>query len=115
MIASYIPRNQTNLFTEQQLMLSENQDQLTEFIGLPFSKEAFLKQIQIKSENYNQVNRTLIHKVLKLKYDGLSNNAKSLENIENLLSHDCYTVVTGHQLCLFTGPIYFVYKILHVI
>jgi bacillithiol biosynthesis cysteine-adding enzyme BshC len=115
MKASYIPRNQTNLFTEQQLMLSENQYQLTEFIGLPFSKEAFLKQIQIKSENYNQVNRTLIHKVLKSKYEGLCNNAKSLENIENLLGNDCYTVVTGHQLCLFTGPIYFVYKILHVI
>jgi bacillithiol biosynthesis cysteine-adding enzyme BshC len=115
MKASYIPRNQINSFTQQQLMLSENQDQLTEFIGLPFSKEAFLKQIQIKSENYIQANRTLIYKVLKSKYDKLNNNAKSLENIENLLSYDCFTVVTGHQLCLLTGPIYFVYKILHVV
>ncbi|MFM7681978.1 MAG: bacillithiol biosynthesis cysteine-adding enzyme BshC, partial [Bacteroidota bacterium] len=104
-----------NSFTQQQLMLSENQDQLIEFIGLPFSKEAFLKQIQIKSENYNQANRILIHKVLKSKYDALGNKAKSLENIEKLLNINCYTVVTGHQLCLLTGPIYFIYKILHVI
>jgi len=115
MKATYIPRQQTNSFTEQQLLLSENQDKLVEFIGLPFSKEAFPKQIQIKSENYNQENRIILHKVLKSKYDSLGNNSKSLENIEKLLDNNCYTVTTGHQLCLFTGPIYFVYKILHII
>ncbi len=115
MKATYLPRNQTNSFTDQQLLLSENQNQLDEFIGLPFSKEAFPKQIQIKSENYIQANRLLLHKVLKSKYGTLENNSKSVENIEKLLDHNCYTVVTGHQLCLFTGPIYFIYKILHVI
>ena len=115
MKATYIPRQQTNSFTEQQLLLSENQDKLVEFIGLPFSKESFPKQIQIKSENYNQANRIILHKVLKSKYDSLGNNSKSLEKIEKLLDNNCYTVTTGHQLCLFTGPIYFVYKILHII
>lgn len=115
MKATYIPRIQTNSFTEQQLLLSENQKDLQEYIGLPFSKEAFNEQIKLKSENYNQTNRTLLYKVLKSKYDLLDNNSKSLENIEKLLDIDCFTITTGHQLCLLTGPIFFIYKILHVI
>lgn len=115
MKATYIPRKQTSSFTELQLLLSDKQDELVEFIGLPFSKEAFPKQIKLKSENYDQANRVLIHNVLKTKYTTLENNAKSLENIEKLLNYNCYTVVSGHQLCLLTGPIYFIYKILHVV
>ena len=34
---------------------------------------------------------------------------------ELLLKNDTYTVCTGHQLCLFTGPLYFIYKIISTI
>lgn len=36
-------------------------------------------------------------------------------NIEALLRSDCYTVTTGHQLCLATGPLFFLYKIVTTI
>ncbi len=115
MKATYIPRRQTNSFTEQQLLLTENQNSLREFIGIPFSKEAFLKQIELKSENYNQDNRQILQSVLTSNYSSIENNSKSLENINKLTDKNCFTVTTGHQLSLLTGPIYFIYKILHVI
>lgn len=36
-------------------------------------------------------------------------------NIESLLSPHTFTIVTAHQPNLFTGPLYFLFKILHVI
>jgi bacillithiol biosynthesis cysteine-adding enzyme BshC len=40
---------------------------------------------------------------------------KSKANISLLKNENAFTVTTGHQLCLFTGPLYFIYKILHTI
>ncbi|MFO0434763.1 MAG: bacillithiol biosynthesis BshC, partial [Sphingobacteriaceae bacterium] len=40
---------------------------------------------------------------------------QTLKNINLLLNQNTFTVTTGHQLCLFTGPMYFIYKILSVI
>ena len=36
-------------------------------------------------------------------------------NIESLESTDTFTITTGHQLCVFTGPLYFIYKIVSTI
>ncbi len=35
--------------------------------------------------------------------------------IDDLLDEKTFTVTTGHQLCLFTGPLYFVFKIISAI
>jgi len=37
------------------------------------------------------------------------------KNIEALLSEDTFTITTAHQNNLFTGPLYFIYKIVHAI
>ena len=37
------------------------------------------------------------------------------DNIEPLKRSNSFTVTTGHQVCLFTGPLYFFYKIISVI
>ncbi|HBS12012.1 MAG TPA: bacillithiol biosynthesis cysteine-adding enzyme BshC, partial [Flavobacteriaceae bacterium] len=36
-------------------------------------------------------------------------------NIQSLLSKNTFTITTGHQLNLFTGPLYFLYKIVSVL
>jgi len=36
-------------------------------------------------------------------------------NVSLLLNENSFTVCTGHQLCLFTGPLYFIYKIISTI
>ncbi len=45
---------------------------------------------------------------------GMASDA-TLENIKKLEDKNCFTVTTGHQLCLFTGPLYFIFKIITVI
>jgi bacillithiol biosynthesis cysteine-adding enzyme BshC len=115
MKATSIPRNLTNCFSEQQLLISNHQKSLEDFIEKPFSKEAFSSQIELKSKNYLHSNRKLLQSVLISKYSELDNNAQVLKNIEKLSDENCYTITTGHQLSLLSGPIYFIYKILHVI
>jgi bacillithiol biosynthesis cysteine-adding enzyme BshC len=115
MKATYIPRIQTNSFSEQQLFISDDQNKIKEFIGIPFSKEAFPKQIEQKSANYKKENRKILQSILYSSYQLLENNTKSIKNIEKLSDSNCFTITTGHQLSLLTGPVYFIYKILHVI
>ncbi len=46
---------------------------------------------------------------------GLTLSSKQKENIENLRLANTFTITTGHQLNLFSGPVFFVYKILQTI
>lgn len=62
------------------------------------------------------IDRTLLVSVLA-KQAAQSNYSSELtaSQIDRLSSEDVFTVTTGHQCCLFGGPMYFVYKILSVI
>lgn len=53
--------------------------------------------------------------VKRLTYQHQGAHTKQLDNIKQLENEHCFTVCTGHQLNLFTGPAYFVYKIVHTI
>lgn len=110
-----IKRQATNFFSEQELLLSENQQKLTDFIGLPFSKDAFQKQALLKSKEFGTEKRELLAKELNKKYASIQENEICKKNIDLLKNENCFTITTGHQLSLLTGPIYFIYKILHVI
>lgn len=61
------------------------------------------------------VNRNLLVDVLQKEYSStiISNKLKS--NIDALLSENTFTVCTAHQPNIFTGHLYFIYKILHAI
>ena len=96
-------------------MLSESQHELSDFIGIPFSKDAFQKQAQLKSKEFNTEKRKLLAKELNNKYASIKQNEICKKNIDSLTNENCFTITTGHQLSLLTGPIYFIYKILHVI
>lgn len=84
---------------------------------LPFyqyapSIEGFKKFIQ--EQTFPGVNRELLVKVLKERYSKTASEATA-KNIELLKEKNTFTVTTGHQLCLFTGPLYFIYKIVTAI
>ena len=48
-------------------------------------------------------------------YEGVDMSQPSKKNIEHLSNDNCFTITTGHQLNLFTGPLYFIYKIISAI
>ncbi len=74
------------------------------------------KQILSSKDVFKNIDRKLLVKVLKEQSSLVNNsNPRSLKNIELLSKENSFTVTTGHQLCLFTGPLYFIYKIFSVI
>ncbi len=58
------------------------------------------------------IDRDVLVNVLKKQY---SYCQLPTANCELLLDKNTFTVCTGHQLCLFTGPLYFIYKIISTI
>ena len=77
--------------------------------------ENFKLQIEEKSFNYNINRRAVLVTSLQDQYSNLEPSEETKRNIELLASKNTFTVTTGHQLNLFTGPLYFLYKIVSVI
>jgi len=77
--------------------------------------ENYLDQIKEKNKLYNHSFREVLKKELLNQYRNLSNNKKQLDQINRLSDKNTFTVTTGHQLNLFTGPLYFFYKIIDTI
>lgn len=70
---------------------------------------------RLNSRKFESSKRKVLVDHLKLQYAQISLNETVSENIESLLKDNSFTVVTGHQICLATGPLYFIYKILSTI
>ena len=68
-----------------------------------------LPAIQLKKEQ--AINRPLLVEVIKSQYEGINTSSAVINNIDQLAHSNTFTVITAHQPCLFTGPLYFIYKI----
>ncbi|MGB1211642.1 MAG: bacillithiol biosynthesis cysteine-adding enzyme BshC, partial [Lacinutrix venerupis] len=77
--------------------------------------ENFQAQIKEKSTAFKQETRDVLVNVLKEQYKSVETSKTTFSNINNLQSSNTFTVTTGHQLNLFTGPLYFLHKIVSTI
>ena len=77
--------------------------------------ENFEDQILEKQQNFNDVSRKTLVSVLQKQYANVETFVLTKHNIEALLLKNTFTVTTGHQLNLFSGPLYFLYKIISTI
>lgn len=77
--------------------------------------ENFNIQIQEKKNNFPLGNRLILAQALQEQYQDVQASQASLDNIDLLKKATTFTITTGHQLNLFTGPLYFLYKIISVI
>ena len=103
-----VPYSSTNQFSKLVIDYLNEDGQLKPFISHFPNLENFEKQI---AEKKNQkINRKVLVEVLKKQNSNLSLSEQSTNNIEKLLSKNTFSMTTGHQLCLFTGPLYFIYK-----
>jgi bacillithiol biosynthesis cysteine-adding enzyme BshC len=77
--------------------------------------ENFNNQIDVKRASFNQQSRHILVESLKKQYEYIETSETTLNNIESLSQDNTYTITTGHQLNIFTGPLYFLYKIVSTI
>lgn len=99
--------DKTGCFNQFFLDYVNRKENLKPFISDFFSKES-LK------------NPFLDFKYREELYSSLQNQYKEVgleppEQLSALLDNSTHTITTGHQLCLFTGPLYFHYKIMSTI
>ena len=79
------------------------------------SLDNFKNQIQEKAINYNTAHRDVLVSALTEMYKTVDTTEIVKKNIKLLNSDTTFTITTGHQLNLFTGPLYFLYKIISTI
>jgi uncharacterized protein YllA (UPF0747 family) len=78
--------------------------------------ENFSLQLAEKEQNFNSKdNRKTLVSALEKQYQTFDISEVTQKNISLLADSKTFTITTGHQLNLFTGPLYFLYKIVSTI
>ncbi|MCL4122414.1 UNVERIFIED_CONTAM: hypothetical protein GTU68_044495 [Idotea baltica] len=108
---SHIPFRNTGYFSKLMCdYLDENQDVKTFYNRFP-NLENFKNQIEEKQGVFTLQSRLALASVIQKQYQHIERSELTLQNIELLKLENTFTITTGHQLNLFTGPLYFLYKI----
>ena len=71
--------------------------------------------VQWEEKSNHKIDRKTLVEVLNDQNQSLTLSPLTRYNINSLFEEDTFSITTGHQLCLFTGPLYFVYKIISTI
>jgi bacillithiol biosynthesis cysteine-adding enzyme BshC len=104
---------ETDAFSPIFLDYVQQSKKLQPFYGLPPQPDAVKTLIDTRSHEPGR--RKLLVDVLTQQYEDISLTDAVSENIASLASGQTFTVTTGHQLNIFTGPLYFIYKIVTVV
>jgi len=114
MKANYIDYSETKSFSPAIIRYLENDPALKPFFSFKADIDGFQQLINTKA---NDCNRDVLVEVLTEQYSRLNQtlNTSVRKNIDLLIDKSTYTVTTGHQLNLFTGPLYFIFKIVTAI
>jgi bacillithiol biosynthesis cysteine-adding enzyme BshC len=80
-----------------------------------FSIDHFKHQIHVKQNAFSSEQRLVLFTDLERQLSNLVLSSKQKENLESLKQANTFTITTGHQLNLFSGPAFFVYKILQTV
>ena len=86
---------------------------LRPFYKYPTEYASFAQVIEDKKNDYT--NRDVLFKALQRQYSKLGVPEEVKSNINKLKSENTFTIVTAHQPSLFTGPLYYIYKIISTI
>jgi uncharacterized protein YllA (UPF0747 family) len=115
MKAHHIPFIETGYFSDLMCDYLNDKKELQPFhSGLP-SFENLYQQALKKSKAYSpQIRKTLCDR-LRSQYSSVKMSTSVAENLQLLENENTLTVTTGHQLCLMTGSLYFIYKIVSTI
>jgi bacillithiol biosynthesis cysteine-adding enzyme BshC len=59
--------------------------------------------------------RELLIECLEEQYQGIEQSEKLVMHLKQLSANNTFSITTAHQPNIFTGPLYFIYKILHAV
>jgi bacillithiol synthase len=113
MSATYLAYGKTNSFSSLVLDYLSGHDELKTFYKHPVSIEGV--KAAIHNRKAFNTNRTLLVEALKEQYKDIELSAKQQTNLQLLADENTYTICTAHQPNIFTGHLYFIYKILHAV
>ena len=112
MKVTQIPFKDTGFFSTTMLDYLEQKEAIQSFYNNFPDSLGFHNQIEEKENAHSLQSRLVLVEALKKQYTSFEVSDKTQENIELLKLRNTFTITTGHQLNLFTGPLYFLYKII---
>jgi len=117
MKADCIPFEDTGYFSNIILDYLSEKSKIESFYSYNPTIKGFKEAIE--KRHFSDSNREILVEALQNQYqnDSIKLKGDSLvtTNIDSLINSNTFSVTTGHQLCLFTGPLYFIYKIVSTV
>jgi len=110
-----IPFRETNYFSSLICDYLEEHAELKPFYNRFPNLDNFTAQLEEKKMSVRTESRTILSTALKKQYKTIDTSETTTKNIKLLQQQNTFTITTGHQLNLFTGPLYFLYKIISTI
>src|SRR5438270_768174 len=111
-ISTRLPYRQTGYFTKIILDYLDHAEALKPFYAHQPSLHGVQKAIDNKKSFSNR--KSLAEQLLK-QDSHVAHKQATKQNIDALLSPNTFTITTAHQPNIFTGPLYFIHKIIHAI
>ncbi len=108
-----LPYEQTGYFSNLVLDYLQNNQDLADFI-FDFPSPDALKEKMNERLN-SSLNRQVLCKSLEEQYKHIDQKPAVEASINLLLQQNTFTICTAHQPNIFTGHLYFIYKIIHAI
>ena len=109
----WIPFQNVPQLSYKDVSYTNGLSELADFYKYPVNIDSF-KQV-IADKKKVSINRTALIEVLEEQYQGLSKSSKVSAHIDALAKDTTFTIITAHQPSLFTGPLYYIYKIISCI
>ncbi|MCW3106772.1 MAG: bshC [Segetibacter sp.] len=109
----YISYESTGYFSKMMIDYVKGDEKLKPFYKYPVSLDGIKASIEARKQ-FNTP-RNLLVRELRKQYKEISLSEKQENHLQLLLKDNTFTICTAHQPNIFTGPLYFIYKILHAV
>jgi bacillithiol biosynthesis cysteine-adding enzyme BshC len=111
----HIPFQKTGYFSKIICDYLDRNNKLSDFYENFPEIDGLRRQIELKRASFKSQSRNILVTALKNQSKSTNTSDFTLKNINLLEKDTTFTVTTGHQLNIFTGPLYFLYKIVTAI
>jgi bacillithiol biosynthesis cysteine-adding enzyme BshC len=113
-ISTRVPYRQTGYFSRIITDYLDKADPLSPFYVHPVSDAGMAASLEAR-RSFPMAHREVLVSELEEQYKGADPAPLVNQNIAALREANTFTIVTAHQPAIFTGHLYFIYKILHTI